>query len=77
MKLRFGQPNDMQCGQKSERLPAGVPDPWVIEKIRKRAPMEDRPQPRVEIDDRPPPGYQPERKPPEEGQRGVVVIELF
>lgn len=76
MKLRFGQPNDMQCGQKSDRLPAGVPAPWIIEKIRKKAPMVDQPQPRLEIDDMPPPGYMPERTPAEGGERGVAIIEL-
>jgi hypothetical protein len=75
MKLRFEQPN-IQCGQKSERLPSGVPAPWVIDKIRKKPPMVDRPQPRLEIDDMPPPGYRPERKPPEESERGVVIIEF-
>ncbi|MFN7991612.1 MAG: hypothetical protein U0R44_05630 [Candidatus Micrarchaeia archaeon] len=78
MKLRFGQPNDMQCGQKTYRhVPDGVPAPWIIEQIKKRKPMvDDRPQPRVEIDDMPPPGYRPESPPAEAPQRGVVVIEL-
>jgi hypothetical protein len=80
MKLRFGQPNDMQCGQKSERLPSGVPKPWEIdklEKLRKKRPMvEDRPV--VEVDERlPPPGYQPSERPPsEEAERGVVILQF-
>lgn len=72
MRLHFGQlPDAKKAGE------VKVPPAWIIEQIRKRKPLEDRPQPRVEIEEYPPPGYRPpERAPPEEGQRGVEIIQL-
>jgi hypothetical protein len=53
-----------------------VPPAWIIDQIRKRKPLEERPQPRVEIDEYPPPGWKrPERR-GEEQERGVCIIDF-
>lgn len=75
MQLHFGQLPTAKGGQKKAAEVPMLP-PWMIEQIKKRKPLEDRQQPRVEIDDRPPPDYEPPQREPPEGRRGVEIIQL-